>query len=184
MTRTFICVPVPDGVKRQVAAFQHRLKECRSNIKWVDPGNLHITIKFLGDVENHRIADIAAATAEAVSGIDPFSVELCGAGAFPNLGRPRVLWVGIGQGAKRFNTISEAVNRSLEGMGFERDSRKFSGHVTIGRIRTYSNIDCIARLLEQEDFCAPVFQAACLYVMKSVLTQRGPVYSPLNTIKL
>ncbi len=182
--RTFVCIPVPLSVKEAVGSFIKELKSCGGDIKWVSPDNLHLTLKFLGDVEESIISEIASCTAEAAASFSPFTVEIGGAGAFPGMKRPRVLWIGITRSSDKLKNLAAAIDQSLAGIGFEKDKRPFSGHVTIGRVRSLKRIEHVAELMIKSGFEPQLFNADAVHVMRSVLTPRGPIYSVLNTINL
>jgi RNA 2',3'-cyclic 3'-phosphodiesterase len=134
-TRTFVAVSISPDVINRIKEIVLELSRGVEGVKWVAPENLHFTLKFLGDVEDSDLHDVCSAVAEATTGLAPFEVLLAGAGAFPSPSRPRTVWIGAGQGEEEFVGLYEAVDRALRKVGFRSETRKFTPHVTVGRIR-------------------------------------------------
>ena len=97
--------------------------------------NYHLTLKFLGSVDEARLAEIAAAIGGAVTAVEPFDIAVRGLGAFPTVDRARVLWAGVSAGASPLAALADAVEGRLAALGFAREARAFSAHVTLGRVR-------------------------------------------------
>jgi len=156
-----------------------------ADFKWVNPANMHLTLKFLGDVEPERIAAISAAAGEAIGRFAPFSVRLSGAGAFPSVSRPRVVWVGVGDGAAELGRLAAAVDEALGGIGCERERRRFSAHLTLGRRRSGKNLDELSETLARHrDYAGPAIPVSRVVLFSSVLRPTGPIYTPLSTFEL
>ena len=154
-------------------------------VSWVGTDNLHITLKFLGDVEDQRAEEIGASLGAAVADIDAFDIALRGLGAFPTPVHPRVIWAGVGTGERSLAAIAAAVERSLAPLGFPADARGFSAHVTLGRVREPRRdpalTDALARAVEAE------LGSACVdhvVLMRSQLSPRGARYSDLAVLPL
>ena len=185
MLRTFVALGIGEQVRRRLVAAQEQLKAAKARVTWVPAENLHVTVKFLGDVAEQRVSDIASALAKAARGIEPFVMSVQGLGAFPNLRRPRVIWAGLGEGAEQAARLAEAVERELEPLGFEADARPFSSHITLGRVRSAVGISALTSLVQQQRHTqfgsAPAEQVA---LMKSELRPTGVVYSVLHALPL
>ncbi|MFM7135502.1 MAG: RNA 2',3'-cyclic phosphodiesterase, partial [Planctomycetota bacterium] len=133
--RLFVAVPLPPVVLTQAAAIIARLAERSGRVRWSDPRRLHLTLAFLGDaVSEGRVPAIAAAIDEACRGIPPLVVGCGGLGRFPAAGRPRVVWLGVADGAADLIRLHEAVAQRLEPLGFQREARGWLPHVTLGRL--------------------------------------------------
>jgi 2'-5' RNA ligase len=147
--------------------------------------NLHITLKFLGDVEDHRAEEIAASLGEAVADVDAFDIALRGLGAFPTRVHPRVIWAGVGVGAPALAVMASAVERSLGPLGFPPEARGFSAHVPLGRVREPRRDPALTAALAgaaaAELGSARVDQ---IVLMRSQLSPRGARYTPLATLPL
>jgi 2'-5' RNA ligase len=160
-----------------------RLGEANADIKVVSPDNLHVTLKFLGDTEERLIPEISKIMARCVSGIKPFDIEFRGLGAFPSVSRISVVWVGM-QNAEILSEISQRLDDSLAILGFAREKRTFSPHLTLARVRSPRGIGEIQRIITEEkstDYGKLTVDS--IHLKKSVLTPQGPVYSTVETVR-
>jgi 2'-5' RNA ligase len=179
MIRTFIAVKIAKPLAEAVDGLVSELRTSNENVKWVAPENLHLTLKFLGNVEESRVDEIAGAILQASEGIGPFEISLRGVGAFPNERRPKVVWVGIEKGRESLVSLSQQIEDRLEALGFEREKRRFSPHLTIGRLRRGGRPgDLPDRLGIEFDGGECSVDRICL--MKSTLTPQGPIYEELR----
>lgn len=183
--RVFIAVSMPDDVKRQLAEIEKKLSLSGADVKWVAESNFHITLKFLGDVDSSRLEEISSAVESAVLDIEPFEVALSGVGAFPNIRRPSVIWVGISAGGDELKKLAEKIEAALEPMGFAREARPFSAHITVGRTRTPRNIGQLRESIDcLKDIQAGAFRVDEAAVMKSELRPSGSMYTKLASCGL
>jgi 2'-5' RNA ligase len=182
--RTFIAIAIPNHIRERIGEFQNRLRKEEAMIKWVRPESIHITLKFLGDVAEERIDDIAQAAREVVSGREPFEVGVGSVGTFPNDRRPRVLWIGVQHGSELVADIARRVDRALTPLGFKRDKRLYSAHLTIGRVRSPQRIKSTINTMQSIGFTGSSFKVETVDVMKSQLLPTGAVYTKLREIKL
>lgn len=154
------------------------LEATRADMKFVEPENVHLTLKFLGEIEPSLVEQASQVVKE--TGFQPFSARLEGVGVFPNRRRPRVVWAGITDGVSQLAEVWKDVDTKLSGLGFERERRRFSPHITIGRIRSGRNRD---RLVEElstlSDYVFGGLHVDRIVLKKSVLTPRGPIYTTL-----
>lgn len=183
--RTFIAVRLPAAARRRLAEVEEALKESGADVKWVSEENLHITLKFLGYVENERMAAVCDAVKSAVDGLRPFDMSLSGVGAFPKPARPSVVWVGVRSGSEELKALAKQVEVAMERIGFAPEPRKFSAHVTVGRVKSAAGShklrEAIERLRDEPVDSARVSGVA---VMKSELYRTGPVYTVLKEFGL
>ena len=137
--RCFIAIELDEAVRKELDRLQNRLQRrlnsLDTSIKWVRPENIHLTLKFLGDVQDDVIADICSAVSMAVAGVVPFDFELANCGCFPPGGSARVLWTGITDGSKELQSLQTAVENHLEMLDFPPEGRKFTPHLTLARIK-------------------------------------------------
>lgn len=149
-----------------------------ADLKCVETENIHLTMKFLGDVREELLGELVSLV-EGVS-FSPFRMELRGVGAFPNLRRPRVIWAGITRGVDELTGIFESLESGLAGMGFSPERRRFSPHITLVRVRSGRNRERLVReILGHADDEFGDMEVKFVRLKKSVLTPRGPVYSTL-----
>jgi 2'-5' RNA ligase len=183
--RTFIAVHIPDSVRRDIGAMVNRLRSAGgADVKWVRPENLHLTLKFLGDVEEGRIPAVGTGVETAVSSMPAFNLALGGTGAFPNARRPSVLWIGVPLGAEPMAALAGHVESALDRLGFEREKRPFSAHLTIGRVRPPGNAGSTVERMAETGFKSDPFTVDTIHLMKSELQRSGAEYTVLRTIKL
>ncbi|HJQ71651.1 MAG TPA: RNA 2',3'-cyclic phosphodiesterase [Blastocatellia bacterium] len=182
--RTFICIEIPESVKERIAELQRHLRQIDSRVSWTKPSNIHLTIKFLGDVMPSRLDRVRQATERSVISITPFEIEVGGAGCFPSPRSPRVLWVGLAAIPDPLKQLHEKLEAELFREGFPRESKRFSPHLTIGRVRDPRNGSRLAEELQARGFEREKFQAREIIVMKSELNPSGSVYTPQATISL
>jgi 2'-5' RNA ligase len=182
--RTFIAVELPEKVKGEIEQLQAPFKKTDTLVSWVKPKNIHVTLKFLGEVPEERIKEVLSATQKAVEGARKFTMSLKGTGAFPNLRRPRVIWIGAGSGEEELSLLAARIEEEMEKIGFPKEKRKFSAHFTVGRVKSPRNIEKLMELVSSSDFQTEEIQVSEVVVMKSQLDPGGAIYTPLRKIPL
>ncbi len=183
--RTFVAVPIPDAVTLFLTQIQARLKLSGRNIRWVAAKNIHLTLKFLGDVDPCQIPAIAAQMDAAAETTAAFSLAAKGVGGFPNLRRARILWVGLTGELDRLKTVQAALESGLDAVGVKREARGFSAHLTIGRIRRRIDAQLIGESVEAlKAVASDFFRADRLMLFNSILRPNGPEYTLLHTSHL
>ncbi len=131
-----MAVLLPEDVRASLAGAAARLRAAAPDVAWVAPENLHVTLKFLGQVDEAHLHALAAALAAAARGGPAFEARVVGLGAFPSVGRPRVLWAGVRDGAEALAALAARVEAACVGLGFAPETRPFAAHVTLGRVRS------------------------------------------------
>ncbi len=177
--RTFISIDLEDSqILTEIGSVTSTLLSLGGDMKPVERDNIHLTLKFLGNVDPKIIANIKSALGTVK--FSPFQMEIKGTGAFPSLGRMSVIWVGIGEGWTQVQQVYEQTESILSGLGFKRESRSFSPHITIARVRSGKHRDEIAGLLRRlEEKSFGTFLADKVRLKQSVLSSPGPQYSTL-----
>ena len=176
--RLFIAVNMAEDLRAAIAEAQQRLGANRADVKWVRPEIIHITLKFLGWVEDGRVAEIGDAVARALTGAAAFRLRLEGIGSFPSPTAPRVVWVGVKEGAAELTDLARRVEDALEPLGFEREARGFSPHVTIGRLKSPTGRGALVELMRAEqDRPFGEMEVARVELMRSDLRPSGPIYT-------
>jgi 2'-5' RNA ligase len=179
--RAFIAVNVEGRIMQPLA---EALKGYHGNLKVVSLENLHLTLKFLGDTDEALVPDINAAIEDAVKDIHPFSIRIGGVGAFPNMNYIKVVWAGIG-GGEPLVEMSRRLNESLKPMGFKKDKKGFSPHVTAARVKFLSDKKGFVDTLESfQDREFGEQMVDTIHLKKSVLTPSGPIYSIVSEVSL
>lgn len=177
--RTFICLEVPESIKERIAQLQQALKEHNAKISWVKPSSIHLSLKFLGDVEASRIPAVCSAVERAAHLVEQFEIEVGGAGCFPSAKSPRVFWIGLTAVPDQLARLHALIEKELSREEFPREPRKFSPHLTIGRVRSPQNAGLVAGELMATGFSTASFQVTEVIVMRSDLNPSGSIYSPL-----
>jgi 2'-5' RNA ligase len=185
MIRTFIAIEIPDSIHKKIAKVQDELesKKQRAHISWTKPGNIHLTLRFLGEIEESRIDSVGEAIEKAVQPFAPFTFLVTNFGAFPNFRRPRVLWIGIENPSSQLIQMAEKIEDQLSKIGFPSEKRKFSPHLTIGRVKSALS-QSFVQLLQEKSFEGGEVRVEEVVVMKSELRPTGAVYTPLKKNRL
>lgn len=184
VVRTFICIEIPESIKEQIDHLQNTLKAIDAQVSWTKPSNIHLTLKFLGDVEATRIQKVIDAVERAAAGINRFEIEVSGAGCFPSARSPRVLWIGFSELPDALKQLHARVEDEFARERFAREKRKFSPHLTIGRLRGPKNAPQLAEALIASGFKPQTFKATEVIVMRSDLKPTGSIYTPQAVINL
>ncbi|MEK6321729.1 MAG: RNA 2',3'-cyclic phosphodiesterase [Acidobacteriota bacterium] len=182
VVRTFISIEISESIKERISQLQKTLREIEAQVSWTKPSNIHLTLKFLGDVEETRIERVRKAVERAATGISPFEVQVSGAGCFPSPRNPRVLWVSFSHVSENLKQLYAHIEDELAREGFSREKRKFSPHLTIGRIRAPRNAAHVAEALIASGFDPETFKATEVIVMRSDLKPTGSIYTPQAVI--
>ncbi len=186
LIRSFIAIELPATVKQELTTLEDILKKrCPQVVRWVDPQSIHVTLKFLGDVDSDRIDEINMAIDEATHGMSPFHLELKDLGVFPNLNRVNIIWVGATGDLDKLIFLQKQIESNMEQLGFTREDRDFTPHLTLGRVRDYTSPDDrkkIGQILSQIAFAsAQVIIVNSVNLVKSQLTNTGAIYTHLYT---
>jgi 2'-5' RNA ligase len=180
--RAFFSLDIEDqAIMRKLTKIQGMLVNTGVNLKIVKPQNIHLTIRFLGNI-SPSIVDAIHQEMKQLS-FTTFEIELVGLGVFPKLTHPRIVWVGIRKGADQLKDVFEQLEPRLMGLGFKPDRKGFSPHLTIARLKGGRNKSQLIKLiLEMENYEFGIVKAKCLRLKKSGLTSRGPIYSTLKEV--
>jgi len=180
--RTFVAVELSEDVRRGAAELIDVLRTASADVKWVEPHNLHLTLKFLDDVPLTQIPQVCTAVARAAAAVEPFLLEVLGAGAFPNADRPRTIWLGTGQGQSQMGQLHASLEEELSALGFRKEHRRFQPHLTLGRVRRPG--PALRRLSDMlwqhRDYKAGTLEVAEVVVFSSRLERTGPIYEALG----
>lgn len=180
--RSFFAFDIEDNrIVKRISEVQGMLTNTGGDLKLVSTQNVHLTIRFLGDISLPMVDAIY----EEMKNIQfsPFRIEIRGLGAFPKLNYPRVIWAGIKKGSNELEDIFAQLENRLKDLGFKKDNKGFSPHLTLARVRTGRNKARLADLImELDDYEFGIINAECLKLKKSDLTPRGPIYTNLREI--
>jgi 2'-5' RNA ligase len=189
--RLFTALELPRAVKDAAGQVQAGLKSSGADVKWVGPQGMHLTLKFLGEVDETLLPGVTRALETACRGRAALELELRGCGAFPGRGRPQVVWLGLGGQVEELAALAGAVDAAMAALGFDPERRPFRAHLTLGRVRRRgkgrkppSSAPLSRALAGVADYRGPSFRAQRAALIKSTLTPRGAVYDPLRVIEL
>lgn len=178
--RLFIAVSLPEAMKGLLSDLQASWKKKAEGVRWVRPEGLHLTLKFLGDVPSCKVEAIGKVMEEVARSFPPFEVEVRGAGAFPNLRRPRVLWVGVSDPEGRLKGLFKALEKGLRKLGFPEEERDFHPHLTLGRVKAGGDFS----FLQGEEVHVGVLPVREVVLFKSELRPEGALYHALFSAPL
>jgi 2'-5' RNA ligase len=183
--RAFVAVELSNELKEAIFEDAKKLKESGIRASYPLKESYHITLKFLGNIEEKQVDEILEAIGKRLEGFSPFEIEVSGRGAFPNLGNPRVLWCGVSVGAQRLKELSRLVEEALEPLGFEREKKEYHPHVTLCRIK---RVDGGARRYIQQFGNESKTYGRCrigrVVLFKSILRPEGAIYEELGSVQL
>ena len=180
LIRCFVAIEIPDYLKSKIDQYTNSLKQVAPKIKWIKARNLHITLKFLGEIPHTMVQQVQNELFGITKIVQSFEMSIQGAGFFPNQYKPRVIWLGIQNDENHsIFKLHEWVDKKLEPLGFVREKRRFSPHLTLGRIKFPGNYSELADFINQNEFQPSVFKINEVVLMKSVLKPTGAEYSKI-----
>jgi len=189
LIRCFIAIELPGELKKELAELITLLKRRSPSIlRWVDPQGIHITLQFFGEVSEELIEEIELSMVESVKDVHPFQLEVGGTGAFPNLNRPELIWVGVKGEMEKLVALHTKIEDNMELLGFPRERRAYSPHLTLARVRNEApdfDWQRLGKLISTTTFTSIVpVKVKEVHLIKSQLTPAGAVYTVMKTIPL
>lgn len=183
--RTFIAVELPQSLKADIQELQDTLKQEGLHLRWVRPQNIHLTLKFLGNIDVKKIPGITNTLTQAVRSQTAFSLTPQGLGFFPNLKNPKVMWIGVGGDTAELMALQRSIDQALDVLGFAKEKRPFKGHLTIGRTKGRIDSRKLSNTLKNYGmFASDPFKVERIALIKSELRPQGPIYTPLERVPL
>lgn len=185
--RSFIAIPLTAEVQRSARRLIRDLRREQDGIKWVPEDNLHLTLKFLGDVVDREVPAVCQAIRQVCRRADPFPLTFATVGGFPTSARPRTIWAGIATGGDELTALVADLETTLAELGFKPEPRDYRPHLTLGRVksgaRTASD-EVISRMQQHEQRMLGTMQAEQVKLIASYLDRQGPTYNVMDTIEL
>jgi 2'-5' RNA ligase len=184
--RTFIAVDIGKPIRDRAVALQEKLAQTSGAVKWVEPENLHVTLLFLGEVDDREVPTICRVVAEQTLLHPAFPLSIERVGCFPNARRPRILWIGGGQGTQELCALHDGLEPPLLDLGcYRREERKYTPHITLGRVRGERPADQLpAALAKHAGWQGGQTVVSEILVMSSELNPQGPIYTVLSRAPL
>ncbi len=181
--RTFIAIEIPEEIKTVLAALQNKLRRAAATVSWTKPENIHLTLKFLGEIEEQKLGQIESACLAAAAETASFTLNISDAGAFPDHKQPRVIWVGLGGETASLTDLQSRLDQRLSELGFEKETRPFQAHLTLGRVKAPKNTrELMAELINYRP-PALSFVVDEIVLMRSQLHPAGSIYTPLTRVR-
>ena len=179
--RTFIAIELSNEIKETLAQIESHLKYSNADVKWVESGNIHLTLKFLGEIDEKKSEEVRAVLDSIAKTTAPFELSIKNIGAFPEINYPRVIWVGLNKGVKESTELATKIDEALSKLGFAKESRPFTTHLTIGRVRSAKNKQTLKEKLITCDLQLKTFETITSVILfQSKLTPTGPIYTKLH----
>jgi RNA 2',3'-cyclic 3'-phosphodiesterase len=183
--RSFIAIEIPDKIKMEMVKVQEQLRLSKVDASWPRPEGVHLTLKFLGEMPETRIPEVMNGLRTAAEGIGPFQLEVKGVGTFPNPKNARVVWIGLGGDVEKLVKLQLAVEDAMARINMAREERKFTPHLTLGRIKFIRSRDKWLKALDEcKDISLPGFDVTGISLMKSELKPSGAVYTEMGRVEL
>ncbi len=186
MKRIFTAIDISDGARRQVSDYLADLRAEFPNVRvgWDKPEKLHLTLKFLGDIDEPKLHNLTDAVNEAAKQISDFKLKISKTGAFPSKKNARVLWLGVEDEKESLQKLNQILEAECESKGFAREKRNFKAHLTIARLREPQNLKELIERHLQKDFESREFSVSEVVIYQSLLQKTGSVYSINSKHKL
>jgi len=186
--RAFIAIELSPDLRKRLGSLEEQLKSSGADVKWVESKNIHLTLKFLGEIDNKTIEKIIKIMEDIAVKEKPFYIRLFSPGAFPKINSPRVIWIGIDKGDSETKQIAKILEEETAKVGIPQENRPFSSHITLGRVKSGLNREKLVKNLENlaskppED--SPEFLVTKITLFKSTLAPGGPIYEALKEAHL
>ena len=186
--RSFIGIELPDEIRQKLGELETGLKSGgQSQVRWVNPDSIHLTLKFLGDIAPDRVGEITVAIEGAARGIPPFVLDVKDPGVFPNPKRARVAWVGLSGEVDKLLQLQQNLESNLKPLGFAVEPRAFTPHLTLARVNDGASPEERQRfgdLVTGTSFEAGSIKVDAISLMRSQLSRAGAIYSRLGLVSL
>jgi 2'-5' RNA ligase len=183
--RSFIAVELPAPAEASIGRLQEQLRGRLPELRWVRPGNIHLTLRFLGEVAPAAVSDIHRVLQEAARPAVPMTLRGQGIGVFPGIRKARVLWVGVQGDLAPLARLQERIEKGLEELGWPREGRPFRAHLTLGRFKGPADGSRLQRvLMEFENYAFDPFSVTQIVLFRSDLKSGGAVYTKLEQVRL
>ncbi len=185
--RSFIAIPLSAEIQRAARRLIRDLRRDQDGIKWVPEDNLHLTLKFLGDVVDREVHQVCQTIRQVCQATQPLTLTFAGVGGFPTSERPRTIWAGITEGGPELTDLVSRLEPALAGLGFKPDSRDYRPHLTLGRVKSgmrSASDEVVERIQTLSHRSLGTMQADEVKLIASYLDRQGPTYNVMDTVYL
>ena len=181
LIRCFIAIKLPETLLNDIGQYINQIKKIAPDVRWVKAQNIHITLKFLGEIEKNLLQQVVEELFPLVNLVKHFELVVSGFGSFPSAKNPRVFWLGLEPDIKNsLYTLYQWIDKNLESLGFNREKRRFSPHLTVGRIKKPQNFKKLYHFIERNQFPKCIFKVDKIVLMRSELNVTGAIYTPIE----
>ena len=179
-----MAIDVPEEIKEKIISLQKEIGKCNADLKFVERENLHLTIKFFGELSDEKVLEIEKAIENVVSRVNGFEIEVSSIGVFPSLSYLRVIWISIARGRENIFFLHDLLEKEFEKIGIKKD-REFEAHLTIARVRSARNKEAlIKKIKELSNSHFGRFIVKEIKLKESKLTSKGPIYRDVKKFQL
>jgi 2'-5' RNA ligase len=182
--RTFVALPIPRESRKALDEAQGPLRATKADVRWISAASIHLTLKFLGEIDPETLPGLTRALRESIQAHRPFTLCLRGLGAFPGLAAPRIVWCGIEGETDMLETLQKDVESVCARLGFPPEERVFRPHLTLGRVRGKRNLHRLVECIKITSVCENSFEVNGINLYKSTLTPGGAMYDVLERLPL
>lgn len=178
--RAFIAIELTPELQEELSRVQAELKKSSADVKWIESKQIHLTLKFLGNISNRQAEETKKAMTKIAHHISTFRMSLSEIGAFPKIEYPRIIWVGVEEGRKQLKELNSMIENELGSLDFPKETKEFHPHVTLGRVKSSKNKLALKQHIESIGFVSHnEIEIKQLTLFESILTPEGPLYTPL-----
>ena len=184
--RVFCAIEIPENIRQHIARQAQQLHQALPDVQasWTKPDNIHLTLKFFGNISEQQVLKASEAAARAVEGLRSFTIRVEGAGSFPPRGPAKVLWIGISDPTGKLMQLQQQFESECEREGFPKEARAFHPHLTVARLRTARGARALAEQHEQPGFEGEDVSVSSLILFRSELSSKGSTYTRISTHRL
>jgi 2'-5' RNA ligase len=181
LIRCFIAIKMPDTLLTDIGQYIQQIKKLAPDVRWVKARSIHITLKFLGEIEENLLQQVVNELHPLKNLVEPFDLVVSGFGSFPSEKNPRVFWIGLEADVKNsLFTLHKWIDTKLESLGFTKEKRRFSPHLTVGRVKRPQNYNKLYHFIERNPFPKRIFKVEKVILMRSELNVAGAIYTPIE----
>jgi len=184
--RVFCAIEIPENIRQRISRHAQQLHEALPDVQasWTKPDNIHLTLKFFGNISQQQVLKASEAAARAVDGLGSFTIHVQGAGSFPPRGPAKVLWIGIGDPTGKLLQLQQKFESECEQEGLPKEARAFHPHLTVARLRTARGARALAEQHKQLGFEGGTVSVSSLILFRSELSSTGSTYTRISTYRL
>ena len=181
MIRAFIAIKIDNLNKQKISSLISQLKKSDTAIKWASENQMHLTLKFLGDIKESDVENCSNSLKSIADNSNAFSIKFSKIGGFPNIQKPRVIWLGIDKGAEELKLLNNKIENDFEKLGFQKEKREYSAHLTLGRVKSLKNIQNLTKIISEINLdLQDEIKINKIILFQSTLTSKGAIYTPLS----